>query len=314
MKNNNLVSNSGLSLSQAQSISNLCNQRATEIGNKLKNVNNVSKTVKVNGEVFTTVQAKKLPENVIDLLKEKANLHACQAYLMENLMAKETMLKEAKNAKYVLDNGLKGATPEKPVFIRPTIISEVEEEYGWEQLTAKELAEFFEVEAYAAHIGQYIHGPKSVLGGLREELPSLSTLEWMSVKDGEKTPVTVTIHHNSDDLLKIHEELAALHRTYEQRTNYFKSKVKNLTTERNAEIAKLNADEQNKAEKVNNDLQMTFDTEMKKAYESINSAKAEFERTRQAQIKEIAAMRIEIDPRYQKTIDIFLPKTEPKPE
>jgi hypothetical protein len=48
----------------------------------------------------------------------------------------------------------------------------------------------------------------------------------MNIKDGEKTPVEIKIHHNSEDLLKIHEELAALHRQYEQRVNYFKAKVK----------------------------------------------------------------------------------------
>ena len=46
MKKNSLAK-TGLSLSQAQSISNLCNQRAGEINNILTNVNNYSKKVTV---------------------------------------------------------------------------------------------------------------------------------------------------------------------------------------------------------------------------------------------------------------------------
>ena len=84
MKNHSLRSK-GLSLSQASSISNLCNQRVTEISNVLTNVNNFSKKVNIGGEEHTIVAAKKLPENVVELLKEKAELHACQGFLMENI-------------------------------------------------------------------------------------------------------------------------------------------------------------------------------------------------------------------------------------
>ena len=71
MKKNSLTPNSGLSLSQAQSISNLCNQRALEIGNKLSVVNNYSKVVQVNKEDHTIVKGKPIPANVVNLLKEK---------------------------------------------------------------------------------------------------------------------------------------------------------------------------------------------------------------------------------------------------
>ncbi len=51
-------------------------------------------------------------------------------------------------------------------------------------------------------------------------------LEFMEIETGKKTPLKVTIHHTPEQLLEIHEELAALHRGYEQKVNYFKSKVK----------------------------------------------------------------------------------------
>lgn len=304
MRKNNLTPNKGLSLSQAQSISNLCNQRAIEIGSKLTNVNNYQKTVKVEGEDKTLQRAKPLPNEVLELLTLKANLHACQAFLMENIKAKDVMLKVAKTD--CADIG-HIEVPVRPDFVDPELLKEVEEEWGWEQLTSSELNEFMEAEAFAAHIGQYIH-KGGVLTHLRNELPNVPEIEWMVIKEGVKSPVTVEVHHDSETLLRLHEELAAKHREYEQRVNYFKAKVKNLTTKRNAEIAKINADAQNEAEKANNDLQSEYQTAMQHYSEKVKSIRKEFEKERQARISEIASMRITVDSRFQEIVNEFLTK------
>lgn len=306
MKKNSLTPNKGLSLSQAQSISNLCNQSAIEIAALLMVVNNIKKTVKVDKVDKVLVTPKPLPKNVIEMLKKKAGLHACQAFLMENIKAKDAMLKLARIETADLSSVV---YPEKPKFVDPTegSLAQVGEDWGWEQLSAAELNEFLEAEAFAAHIGQFIH-KDGILTGLRNELPNIPAIEWMTIKDGVKTPIDITVHHDAAKLLEIHNELAAAHREYEQRVNYFKAKVKNLVTTENARIAKHNADLQNAAAKQNNDLQVTFETQMKKVNEEANSIRAEFEKTRQAKIAEIAAMRISIDPRFQATIDEFLTK------
>jgi len=306
MKKNSLTPNKGLSLSQAQSISNLCNQRAIEITGELSYVNNYSKKVYVQGDWKILQSAKPLPSNIVDLLKEKAALHACQAFLMENIKAKDAMLKAARTAKADLSEV---QYPEKPAFVDvlKDSLAEVGEEWGWEQLSASELNEYLQAEAFAAHVGQFIH-KDGILTHLRAELPEIPEIEWMTIKDGEKTPVTITKHHNSADLLKTHEELAALHREYEQRVNYFKAKVKNLVTKENARVAKHNADLQNAAAKTNNELQVVYETRMKAANEQANDIRAEFEKTRQANIAEIAAMRISVDARFQPTVVKFLTK------
>jgi len=302
MKKNSLTPNNGLSLSQAQSISNLCNQRAIEISNQLSSVNNISKTIEVEGKSHAILRAKKLPTNVVDLLKEKAELHACQAFLMENIKAKDALLNGAKNecADISVIQFPKVWDIEEPI-----IIPQVGESWGWEQLSIAEYNEYLEAEAYAAHIGQFIH-KDGILDELRSELPGIPDIEWMTIKDGVKSPVTIHVHHTSEELLKIHEELAAIHRSYEQRVNYFKAKVKNLVTEENARIAKINADGQNAAEKVNNIRQNQYQVAYAKATEELKSLKAEFEKFRQDKIREIASMRIEVDSRFQKVIDIFL--------
>lgn len=302
MKKNSLTPNNGLSLSQAQSISNLCHQRAGEISSKLASVNNASKSVEVDGKEHITVKGRELPSDVVGLLKEKAELHACQGFLMENIKAKDAMLLEAKRMQ-ADTSAVK--FPEDWKSEDPKILSQVGEDWGWEQLTVGEVNEFTEADAYAAHIGQFIH-EGSILDTLREELPNIPDIEWMTIKDGIKSPVKINVHHTPDQLLKVHEELAALHRGYEQRVNYFKAKVKNLVTEENARIAKLNADAQTEAEKVNKDRYNQYQVAFAKATEEVKTLKAEFEKTRQARIKEIASMRISVDPRFQKTVDTFL--------
>lgn len=306
MRKYSLVPNKGLSLSQATSISNLCNQSAIEIASKLMVVNNFKKTIKVNGDEKDLVTGKPLPEDVAKLLIRKGSLHACQAFLVENIKAKDGMLKTARMASPDLSEV---EYPVKPKFADPAdgSLAEVYEEFGWEQLSAAELNQYYQAEAFASHIGQFIH-KDGILTGLRNELPNIPALEWMVISDGVKSPVDITVHHKAEDLLKIHNELAAAHREYEQKVNFFKAKVKNITTKENARIAKHNADIQNAAAKTNNDLQVTFETAMKKANEEGNDIRAEFEKERQARIAEVAVMRIDIDPRFQEVVDEFLTK------
>jgi len=306
MRKYSLVPNKGLSLSQATSISNLCNQSAIEIASVLIAVNNLSKTVKIDGENKNLVTAKPLPANVADLLKKKARFHGCQAFLMENIKAKDGMLKAARMASPDLSEV---EYPAQPKFVDPTwgSLAEVHEEFGWEQLSAVELNKYWEAEAFASHIGMFIH-KDGILTGLRNELPNIPAIEWMTIHDGMKSPIDITVHHKAENLLTIHNELAATHREYEQTVNYFKAKVKNLATAENARIAKHNADLQNAAAKTNNDLQATHETALKKANEQANDIRAEFEKTRQARIAEVASMRISIDPRFQEVVDEFLTK------
>lgn len=317
MKKNSLTPNKGLSLSQAQSISNLCNQRAREIEAKLIGVNNYGKSVEVpvskkETKTQNILTPKPLPENVTALLLEQATLHACQGFLMENMKAKESMLQLWKK-KTADISAVK--MPERPESVKVSLYPQVTEEFGWEQLTEGEIAEFIEAEAFAAHIGQFIHRD-GTLSHLRRELPSIPAVEWMTIVDGVKSPVSIDIHksHTPEKLLQIHEELAAEHRKYEQRVNYFKAKVKNLTTEENARIANVNADAQQAAEKQNKDAQQAFETLYREATEKIKTIQAEFEKERLAKIKEIATLRIGIDGRFQKVIDTFLATITPVQE
>ena len=305
MRNN--LDSKGLSLSQASSISNLCFQRAHEISMALEGINNATRTFKISGETFTQVVGKVIPSNVADLLQEKAKLHAAQAFLMTNIKAKDGMLRDLKDKEFTPSI----EAPENPTLNKFNPVPLVSENWGWDQLSQAEYAEYLEQEAYASHIGQFIH-KGSILDQLRNELPKVKSLDWIDVKAGERTPVKVEAHHTPEQLLEHHEVLAGMHRGYEQRVNYFKAKVKNLVTEENARISKENAIGQAEVNKANEALRLEYTNKHLTYSEMVKVEREQFEAVRQAEIQSTAALRISIDPRFQETIDSFLKKLDPE--
>ena len=306
MKNHSLAPK-GLSLSQAQSVSNLCMQATRDISSKLSNINNVTKELTIDGKVYIETQGNPIPQNLEGLLEEKASLHATQAFLMENIRAKDDLIKEIKNRRfeYNVEAPEYPDTEELPNYYE----TEVDEDWGWAQLTKAEYSEFLEAEAYASHFGQFIHkGGK--LDTLRSQLPTIKTLEWMEVETGKKTPLTVTVHHTIDQLGEIHESLAAIHRTHEQKVNYYKAKVKNLVTTENARLAKQIADEVSAINERNDKLLTQYHTAREMYQAEKRKVNVEFEEARQKEIAEVAALRIEVDPRFKPTVDFFLSRLD----
>jgi hypothetical protein len=295
------LASKGLSMSQAQSISNLCNQRSKEISNKLDNINNVSKELTIGVETYIETKGNPIPDNVVHLLQEKASLSATQAFLMENIKAKDELINEIRFE--VFEYGVQ--EPLRPQEVVETLPSEVNEEWGWDQLTQAEYNEYLEAEAYASHIGQFIH-KRGTLDRLRTELPNIKTLEFMEIESGKKTPLKVTIHHTSEQLLEIHEELAALHRGYEQRVNYFKAKVKNAVTSENAKIQRERANIQSRVNTENERLRREYADAFTKFNDERTKARQEFEAKRQERIQEAANLKINVAERFQGTVDTFL--------
>lgn len=303
MKNNSL-STKGLSLSEAQSISNLCNQRAIEIENKLSQVNSCEKSLFISGNQYITVKGVKLPNDTKTILLEKGTLHACQAFLMENVKAKNNMMAAMVNAKADI-SGIR--QPDYPELVYENRLQPVDEDFGWSQLSVSEINEYYQSEALAAHIGKFIH-KGSKLEGIRNETTNMKSIEWMEVETGKKTPVEIKSNHTSEELSSLHEELAALHRQYEQRTNYFKAKVKNLTTEENARIAGINKIKSNRVNDENYVINNQYKKDMEVYNNEVSKVKNQFEEYRQQEIKRISALRIQVDARFQLIVDMFLVK------
>jgi hypothetical protein len=296
------LSTKGLSMSQAQSISNLCNQRALEIQRELESYNVCSKSIVVGRESYSLVDAYPMPSAILELLKEKGRLHATQAFLMEATKSKTAELERLQYTSFDTSHIVR---PQFQDIEEPVILNNVPEAWGWTQLTATEYSEYLEAEAFASHLGQFIH-KNGKLSSMRSDVANLPSIEWMTVKDGEKTPVKINKHHSSIELLNIHEQIASAHRTYEQRVNYFKAKVKNLVSDENARIQKVNSDLWAQYDAI-----MDRESEIRsKAFESyrnqVQKETADFNAAREQQIKDTAALRISVDPRFQHVIDTFI--------
>ena len=297
----NSLSNKGLSLSQAQSISNLCNQEARDIQSKIDNINNCHKTLTLPTGVYVETQGVKMPDNIVNLLQEKARLHATQAFLMDNIQAKDKMLDALKKKAFTFDV----PQPASPNYEVVDYKDEVNEEWGWQQLTSSEYNEYLEAEAFAAHYGQFIH-KNGKLDRLRNELPKLKTLEWIEVEKDKKTPMNVEIHHTIDELGELHKNLSAIHRQYEQKVNYYKAKVKNLVTLENAKIANDNASLQTLVNEANNKLNMQYSIAIQEWQGKRKKAEMEFNSKIQEETGRVAALRIMVDARFKPVVDQFL--------
>ncbi len=297
----NSLGNKGLSLSQAQSISNLCNQEARDIQSKIDNVNNCEKTLTLPTGVYIETQGIKMPDDIIDLLQEKARLHATQAFLMDNIQAKQNMLDALKKKRFEFD--IPNPTP--PDYDVFDYQDEVNEEWGWEQLSRSEYNEYLEAEAFASHHGQFIH-KNGKLDKLRSELPKLKTLEWIELEREKKTPMNVTIHHTIDELGELHKNISAIHRQFEQKVNYYKAKVKNLVTLENARIANDNAFLQSFENEANDKRNSQYSIAIQEWQGKRKKAEMEFNANIQNEIGKVAALRIMVDPRFKVVIDRFL--------
>ena len=295
------LASKGLSLSQAQSISNLCNQRSRDIQSEISVINNAEKTLKFEGADYVKQVANPMPTNIVPMLQEKARLHATQAFLMENIRAKDELLANERRESLRFDK----ESPDSPDFEYAQELEHVSESWGWDQLTTAQWEEYLEAEAYASHIGQFIHkGGK--LDELRKELPTMELLEWAEIETGKKTPVQVEKHHTLSGLSAIHEELSMLHRGYEQRVNYFKAMVKNAVTVENARRERVNADEAARVNQINDVLKSDYDTLRREWIEARKQAEFAFNEAKQKEIARIAALRIEVPARFQPVVDEFL--------
>jgi hypothetical protein len=172
-------------------------------------------------------------------------------------------------------------------------------------LSDAEYSEYLQVEAMASHLGQFIH-KNGKLSQLRKELPNIPSIEWFEVEQGKKTPVKVTKHHLAPILMDVHEEIAENHRKYEQRVNYYKAKVKNLVSDENARIQKLNADKAAEFLKLEKELNEKYQLAQDAYNGEVLRLTMEFNSQRELDIKAAAALRINVDPRFQHVIDMFI--------
>jgi hypothetical protein len=310
MRPNNL-SAKGLSITQAQSISNLIYQASRLIQDELSKINNSSKTLTINGSLYVKQQAFPIPNDIVDKLTYKAQLHAAQAFLMENLKAKANLIETLRNEKFITE--LKA--PETPKYQHAEIEPMIGEEWAYEKLTASEINEWLYEETIAAHIGMFIHD-NSKLDSLRKSLPNEQKLEFHSLTSNgtiTEIPITITVHHTAEGLFKLHQELSDKHRESEKRVNYYRAKIQNLVSDENVRRVKDNKDKEAEVDRINSGLRAAYNTELATYEQALADEKKKFNANQLQKINEASKLRIQVDTRFKDVIDKFaamMPDTE----
>ena len=307
------LSEKGLSMSQATSVANLCHQRSNEINQQIIVFNNASESVTLNNELIIMVKARPMPEDIFALLTTKAELVSLQAYLMEAVKTKNNWIKKLQEDKYIIPVEL--IAPEMERVEYPTDIeASVSEEWGWEQLNLSEITDFLIAEAKASQLGQFIH-KDGILDKLRKDLATLPDMKWLDKYVGggvTSLPVKIEKHHKAEDLLAFHEKFAMAHREAEMKVNYYKAKIKNLTSLKNAEIAKSNGDKMATYNEKSAAAQNLYTQQSNFFLNEVKKGKQLFEKTRLDEIRRVSALKIQIPLELQNTLDLFMDKVKEK--
>ena len=293
------LSKTGLSITQAQSISNLCNQHCVEIDNLLQNINIISKEFTFNQELFKEQEASKIPTNLVELLTKKGEYASLQAFLMENIKLKDSLLLQTENTYFQF----KEESPMQPKFINPKGLPRVTEI----ELSAEDRIDYLIQESYASQIGKFIHKGEK-LDTLRKEASNTPLVEWKKIDSNITIPIKNTIHTTPEELFQIHLELVEIHRTHAQKLNYYKAKMKNQLSDLNEAIAKKNsADYEKASSKYEKELQ-EYNEELRKYGERHHKALYTFQEEKEKEMKRIAALRISIPEIFKPLVDTLLKK------
>lgn len=284
----------GLSMSDAQSLSNLCNQEAINIDKKLKSVGLFNKSVTLNNQEKIIYKTDKMPENVKELLERKSVLHALQGFLMDSMKRKDSLIKEESERAFVYDI----PRPIQPQYELEPQLKQVDEAWGFDQLTDDEYNEYLRDESFASHIGQFIHN-KSILEELRKDAYKIPAIEWIELKKDEKTPVDIIVHHAPEFYDTLYKEFSNLHRDYEKKVNYIKAKVKNLVAEENQKLLLEYKQNLQEVSERNRLLKEEYNKEVTKWTTNYNLAKSTFEKEKVEKVNELAKLKIVLDSRYE---------------
>ena len=240
-------SDKGMSMSEANHTANMTKEIADNTARTLSNTAGVTETIIFGGERIALDSNKSLP-NLTELCSKEGELFALSAWLREAIKAKQAALDFIAKC-----NDIEFLSPEEREIpdapVRPSMgpIPELEmisEQDVINEMDCKERAEYLMVEAQAAHIGKKIHDNGQV-SQMRKSLKAFKSTRFHTLQSGGGPcdyPVTREKLYPEAVIDKVFFELQSQHRSLEARLNYFKAKIKNAVTERNAELSKTRAD------------------------------------------------------------------------
>jgi len=297
----------GLSMSEANHIANLAKEIAEVTNTEIVSSGAVKETVSWLGKDIVIKDPKKIDLNALAI--KEGELYAVSAWLRSAINTKEKNLEFLKGAisdYFKLDTDevleFKERAPEQKLISPLEHFTEADVLHSW---TIAEIADYYAVEASAAHLGKKIH-KAGFLSILRKDVLNFTPFRTQSFKDkGLDTdqPVVRTLVYSPEEINKIFFDLQDKHRSFEQKLNWYKARIKN-------ELAVLNTNERVRytkdAQIANEEYQMAksaYDLKRQAYLTKSNLYQNELEKRRIAEVTRVSALKIVVPIELEKTID-----------
>lgn len=252
----------GISSTEATSLANQNAERVRQIDMELEGFSSTSTYLHRDNTKFVMHQANIDEGRILDLLGEKAHLNEFSAWLREAVSQKESALRALRNMVFE-EPPLK---PKESPVTEAQILSE---------LSVKDKAEYYGLEACASVYGKALHGDGLIPSWQKDCAKS-------GVSDfGDRILECPLDQRNTNEVNSIANKVFQLHRDANKALNRIKARIQKETNARNAEINKRNAiiELENSA--------------------TLRSARDRFESERLEMIREKAALKIAIPNKYK---------------
>ena len=213
----NILSNKGLTSSEANHFTNIVKEMVKDIDIKSSNMPLfTSKLIRDNEEypLDTNVRV----GNWVELLLRKGELYSLSAWLKSGIKLKEKLLDDVEREHHdtsVLEAEFKEliVEPKKPDTSFEAFLT---------SLSTKERNEYLMNESIASHIGQFVHNFDTV----RNSLDRFQPTTFQKVESGEVLTVKSELLYTKAEMVEGFYTLQKKHRESEKIVNYYKSKHK----------------------------------------------------------------------------------------
>lgn len=229
----------GISSSHANHISNLLKEQNKLISKRLAGVNAFTYKVtidRLDHKISSTTVVKDGD------WEREGRYYALSAWLREAIKARNNLLDFYKTCdvnEFLEDEEtISEFTDIAPVRNSPIGIIKFTEIDAIGEFSIAQRAEYYSLEAHAAHIGKYIHSG-GILSNVKDDLAGGSLIGFHKIiQNGQPTeiPMIATANFESEAINTEYFRLQAKHREYESKLNSYKARIQNRVTEKNAEL------------------------------------------------------------------------------
>lgn len=272
----NLLSNKGLTSSEANHITNITKELVKDLSSITMPLHT---SLVVKGNVDYPLDENTRNEKWVENIKRVGELFSLSAWLKSGIKIKENLLDEVSNSRYY--------DVDKTVYEENVIAPKVDFETYLDTLSVKDRNEYLSNEASAAHVGKFIHNFDSMRDAIDKFRPtSFETI------NNEVVTIKSSRLYTKDELINGFFDLQKQHRESEKVVNYYKAKHK--------EWVKVVSDEATNLQKEVNFRNSQFQKIYADKHEQERLA---FESAKREKMAEISNQKIVIPNELQDTLD-----------